>query len=970
MPSQIASLALGLLFFMTLLSSAGQAYQLLESAVRYPGLPEGQTIETTGYRQKANYRNYTFYISENYYSARNARFGLGPAILPISELHVALAKKAFEIVEARSGISGLTFSYGGTFNLSQFPVADYRQQMPLSDQIADKKIYIDFETTGFWMIGGTGSPVTSTSSGSDAGGAYIWINLYSTDFMHPLAFRPVMFLVHEILHSLGLGHSATPGAWLSYNNVSSQALSADDQFGLKQIFYDATPTTSVTVQVKHNGQNAKALEVAFIDIVTGRSYLQLTNASGLVSSRGIPAGSYWLAAKEINESISGPCFSDKETGFLASFYQSDSASTNVPASATPITLVAGVPQSVTLTLVSGTKNFECGSGFPSVHSSLTFPRTALHLTDMTQESFRPGTEGFILVENELSTIARQGSLKVPVTNVNSGYHANISVSVLGASPVIKLVGPVANPSGYESNWAVTSAVRVPPDAPPGIYAGVCVSGGEYGLIPSLIEVQEFGKYINYNAELLSELKDSFSYDYTNYEFGANVGKHDRNNPGGPTHFDKVVNLPSSLFLLALGFALFAVAVALLNRRTKWPRAAFTFSVVFLTAVNCAKKKGEEVSTAISDPGPIDVYDERFMGSWTSGKWRSISETNEPQSRDHHSAVWTGTEMIVWGGLETIKPFLNTGGRYNPASDTWSSLSTTGAPSARGYHTAVWTGTEMIVWGGRNLDGAFNSGARYNPTTDTWTATSTTNAPSPRSHHTAIWTGSKMLIWGGREGGQNFNDGGIYDPANDTWTAFPVSGGPSARFNHRAVWTGTEMIVFGGDQLTGKLGDGARYNPTSGLWNSLSVTGGPEPRSLHTMIYGGGKILVFGGISDTDYHGSAYLYDIATEVWSDVFLSGTSRAVFGMPGVWADDRFILSGGVSYDPVLGLASAADMTYELIPGGQMIEQDVAYYNNPRTAHTVVWTGSKMLMWGGSGMSHFYGSYNRLGRGAAYTK
>src|SRR5207245_6667592 len=35
-------------------------------------------------------------------------------------------------------------------------------------------------------------------------------------------------------------------------------------------------------------------------------------------------------------------------------------------------------------------------------------------------------------------------------------------------------------------------------------------------------------------------------------------------------------------------------------------------------------------------------------------------------------------------------------------------SITNAPSARGGHTAIWTGSEMIVWGGSDL----NTGGRY------------------------------------------------------------------------------------------------------------------------------------------------------------------------------------------------------------------------------------------------------------------
>jgi len=55
-------------------------------------------------------------------------------------------------------------------------------------------------------------------------------------------------------------------------------------------------------------------------------------------------------------------------------------------------------------------------------------------------------------------------------------------------------------------------------------------------------------------------------------------------------------------------------------------------------------------------------------------------------------------MIVWGGSGT-GGYPNDGGRYNPAGNSWTAVSITGAPSARSYHTVVWTGREMIVWGG-------------------------------------------------------------------------------------------------------------------------------------------------------------------------------------------------------------------------------------------------------------------------------
>ena len=61
-------------------------------------------------------------------------------------------------------------------------------------------------------------------------------------------------------------------------------------------------------------------------------------------------------------------------------------------------------------------------------------------------------------------------------------------------------------------------------------------------------------------------------------------------------------------------------------------------------------------------------------------------------------------------------------------DTWTSTTTTNAPAARTHHAAIWTGTEMIMWGGDQSGTYFNTGGRYDPNMDFWTATTATNAP--------------------------------------------------------------------------------------------------------------------------------------------------------------------------------------------------------------------------------------------------
>ena len=82
-------------------------------------------------------------------------------------------------------------------------------------------------------------------------------------------------------------------------------------------------------------------------------------------------------------------------------------------------------------------------------------------------------------------------------------------------------------------------------------------------------------------------------------------------------------------------------------------------------------------------------------------------------------------------------------------DTWTATSTVDAPLARIEYTAIWTGSEMIVWGGVDVSiNYLNSGGSYNPATDSWTSTSTYQcAHSPnRSHGSVDWRRNDSLGW--------------------------------------------------------------------------------------------------------------------------------------------------------------------------------------------------------------------------------
>ncbi len=268
-------------------------------------------------------------------------------------------------------------------------------------------------------------------------------------------------------------------------------------------------------------------------------------------------------------------------------------------------------------------------------------------------------------------------------------------------------------------------------------------------------------------------------------------------------------------------------------------------------------------------------------------WRRITKVGAPIPRGELTAVWTGTQMVVWGGDRT-----NTGGRYDPATDTWQPTSLLNAPSARTRHSAVWTGTRMIVWGGTQLFPTvpLGDGASYDPVTDTWTAISSVGAPSPRESHTAVWTGTEMIVWGGR-GATALGTGARYNPANDTWTALPTAGAPAARAYHTAVWTGTEMIVFGGqDQFNLTLQTGGRWSAAAG-WSATTLTGAPGTRWYHTAVWTGDRMLVWGGAWN-----DGYFYDPAMNQWSPSISTTNAPSTRNrQTGVWTGDRLIVFGG---------------------------------------------------------------------------
>ena len=332
------------------------------------------------------------------------------------------------------------------------------------------------------------------------------------------------------------------------------------------------------------------------------------------------------------------------------------------------------------------------------------------------------------------------------------------------------------------------------------------------------------------------------------------------------------------------------------------------------------------------------------GGCIDDTWTATTTANAPAARYYHTVVWTGSEMIVWGGTDFGINF-NTGGRYNPSTDSWMATSTTNAPAGRLGHTAVWTGTQMIVWGGDTDAGLTNTGGRYDPATDSWAPTGA--GVLPRYLHTAVWTGSEMIIWGGcavDNCSQLAFPGARYNPQTDVWT-YINNNSPVLRYVHTAIWSGSEMIVWGGYDGTNDLNTGGRYDPGTDAWTDTTITNAPSARASHSAVWTGSEMIIWGGFDGSSRVNTGGRYNPVSDSWT---ATGTTNAPTGRQNhraVWTDSEMIIWGGSA-----GTGNYFNTGGRYDPGmNSWRSTSAANAPSARSVHTAVWSGSEMIVWGG---------------------
>lgn len=157
-----------------------------------------------------------------------------------------------------------------------------------------------------------------------------------------------------------------------------------------------------------------------------------------------------------------------------------------------------------------------------------------------------------------------------------------------------------------------------------------------------------------------------------------------------------------------------------------------------------------------------------------------------------ASVWTGTELLVWGGLTLDgreNRWLADGAALDPVSNRWRPLPP--APIGPRYGAAaVWTGTEMVVSGGNLNSEILTDGAAFDPRTNRWR----TIAAQPYGGVTrtaGVWSGTEMLLVSSMNG----LNATAYNPSTDRWRRLAEPPGAPLMPFPEAVWTGSELVMI-------------------------------------------------------------------------------------------------------------------------------------------------------------------------------
>jgi hypothetical protein len=321
------------------------------------------------------------------------------------------------------------------------------------------------------------------------------------------------------------------------------------------------------------------------------------------------------------------------------------------------------------------------------------------------------------------------------------------------------------------------------------------------------------------------------------------------------------------------------------------------------------------------------------------------------------AVWTGTEMIVWGGVTgkvvtTPGPCdrcASDGAAYNPATGTWRVI----APAPAGVEGGggagvIWTGNEMVVWASNSPDGPAGAAA-YNPRTNSWRRLPA-GPLGKRELYVSVWSGKELIVIGGALGDTLATPlAAALDPEAGTWRLVPGLNRLTGLLPGPAVWDGHDVLVTAARCSTGTniscRSIFLAYNPATDAVRELKLPaysadfGADQAASLKPIGWTGTEV-----VFSTTVPGSVRLirYNPTTGVWTKgayapcyiPFTHPTQTA-------WLGNRYVAACG---DDGLQIYSPATDTWTwrtLTPGPSPLTS--------LESSAIVWTGTDLIAWSG---------------------
>jgi len=207
------------------------------------------------------------------------------------------------------------------------------------------------------------------------------------------------------------------------------------------------------------------------------------------------------------------------------------------------------------------------------------------------------------------------------------------------------------------------------------------------------------------------------------------------------------------------------------------------SIRLLPTENAPPHGGEDTAIAVKDDRVLYwCYATVFQNQWSvwddrAGRWQKPQESERAYSFGHCSH---GDDVYVFGGAESsaFGWLKNSFWHYSFGDNSWRRIEVPADTPARRDFAMVWTGNQVLVWGGAageagstEMD-ASNSGAAWSPATGAWTPLPSAGAPPPRMAPLYVWTGRELIVWSG------FciedTDCYAYDPIRQAWRRMNAS----------------------------------------------------------------------------------------------------------------------------------------------------------------------------------------------------